>query len=127
MPTSNELAENRTDLAENRTDFAEDRTMLANERTFAGWIRTGVASAVLGLGFQAIFRATEPTWLARLGASVFVVIALAVFFLAYRKSCKVVKQMESHSAEPLSHIEYRWIASLFGAGTLILGVLLWII
>ncbi|WP_018148676.1 YidH family protein [Henriciella marina] len=117
----------KQELAEERTDYAEDRTILANERTFAGWIRTGVASAALGLGFQAIFRAVEPTWMAKAGASVFILIAVAVFYLAYRKSCSLVRRMDAHTAEPLSHIQFGTIAFLFGAGTLILGVLLWLI
>lgn len=120
MPTSNELAEERT-------DYAEDRTILANERTFAGWMRTGVASAALGLGFQAIFRAVEPTWIAKLGASIFILIAIAVFYLAYRKSCQLARRMDAHTAEPLSHIEFGMIALMFSGGALLLGVMLWFI
>ena len=117
----------KQDLAEERTDFAEDRTILANERTFAGWMRTGVASAALGLGFQAIFRAVEPTWAAKAGASVFILIAIAVFLLAYRKASHLARRMDAHTAEQLGHIEYGVIALLFGSGTLVLGILLWII
>lgn len=117
----------KQELAEERTDFAEDRTILANERTFAGWMRTGVASAALGLGFQAIFRAVEPTWIAKVGASIFIAIAVAVFFLAWRKAGRVVRRMDAHTAEPLSHIEYGTIALMFGCGTMGLGVLLWFI
>tara|TARA_B100000949_G_scaffold92369_1_gene82509 strand:+ start:174 stop:536 length:363 start_codon:yes stop_codon:yes gene_type:complete len=117
----------KQELAEERTDYAEDRTILANERTFAGWIRTGVASAALGLGFQAIFRAVEPTWVAKLGATVFILIAITVFYLAYRKSCQLARRMDAHTAEPLSHIEFGTITLLFSAGTLALGVLLWFI
>ncbi|MBB3991179.1 DUF202 domain-containing protein [Croceicoccus naphthovorans] len=43
------------DHAERKTDLAEDRTLLANERTFAGWVRTGLASVGIGLGFHALF------------------------------------------------------------------------
>lgn len=127
MPTTEELAENRTDLAEDRTDYAEDRTILANERTFAGWMRTGLASAGIGLGFQAIFRAVEPTWLAKLGASIFILIAVIVFYLAYRKACDLAQRMEAHNAEPMSHIAYGTITALFASGTLALGVLLWLL
>ncbi len=117
----------KQELAEERTDYAEDRTILANERTFAGWIRTGVASAALGLGFQAIFRAVEPTWLAKLGATVFILIAVAVFYLAWRKSCNLARRMDAHTAEPLSHIEFGAIALMFSAGSVLLGAMLWFI
>ncbi|MEE2877572.1 MAG: DUF202 domain-containing protein [Pseudomonadota bacterium] len=120
MPTTQELAEERT-------DYAEDRTILANERTFAGWMRTGVASAALGLGVQAIFRAVEPTWMAKTCATAFLLIAVAVFYLAYRKSCHLAQRMDAHSTQPLSHIEFGVIASLFSAGTALLGALLWVI
>ncbi|HEY9553776.1 DUF202 domain-containing protein [Allosphingosinicella sp.] len=40
--------------------MAEDRTVLANERTFAGWVRTGLATIAIGLGFSALFRQMEP-------------------------------------------------------------------
>ncbi|WP_300377230.1 DUF202 domain-containing protein [Henriciella sp.] len=125
MPSKTELAEDRTDLAEDRTDYAEDRTIMANERTFAGWMRTGLASAGIGLGFQAIFRAVEPTWLAKAGASVFILIAVAVFFLAYRKAATLANRMDSHSAQPLGHIAFGMIAGMFITGALGLGVLLW--
>lgn len=125
MPTTNELAETRTDLAEDRTDWAEDRTILANERTFAGWMRTGLASAGLGLGFQAIFRVVEPTWLAKAGASVFLTIALIVFWLAQAKACSLAKRMDSHAATPMGHSNFRRISILFMVGTVTLGVILW--
>ena len=73
------------DLAEQRTDWAEDRTIQANERTFAGWMRTGLASVGLGLGFQAIFRATEPTWAAKSVATIFICIGIFIFWAAWEK------------------------------------------
>lgn len=125
MASSNQLAEERTDLAQERTDWSEDRTILANERTFAGWMRTGLASAGLGLGFQAIFRVVEPTWLAKLGATVFLVISLMVFWLAQRKACDVSKRMNSHAARPMGRTNYRTISGVFGCGVLVLLGLLW--
>jgi putative membrane protein len=59
------------DLAKDRTDWAEDRTLMANERTFAGWMRTGLASVGLGLGFNALFGKLEPWWIPRLIATIF--------------------------------------------------------
>ena len=127
MPTSNELAEERTDLAQDRTDWAEDRTILANERTFAGWMRTGLASAGIGLGFQAIFRAVEPTWLAKVGASVFLMIAIIVFWLAQAKACSLAKRMDAHAAKPMGHSKFRRISLLFIAGTVTLATILWLL
>ena len=127
MPTSQELAEDRTDLAQDRTDWAEDRTILANERTFAGWMRTGLASAGLGLGFQAIFRVVEPTWLAKAGATIFLSIALVVFWLAQAKACSLAKRMDSHAAKPMGHQNFRTISLLFSGGTIALAAILWLL
>jgi putative membrane protein len=55
-PTSNELAQQRTDMAsvrthqaDERTDMAVDRTVLAHERTLMAWIRT--ATSLISFGF----------------------------------------------------------------------------
>ena len=125
--SSNDLAEERTDLAQDRTDWAEDRTVLANERTYAGWMRTGLASAGLGLGFQAIFRATEPTWLAKAGASIFLAIAVFIFWEAYRHAREVKQRLASHAAEPLRSSRLGLITGFFITGTLVLAGVLWIL
>lgn len=127
MPTSNELAENRTDLAKDRTDWAEDRTILANERTFAGWMRTGLAAAGIGLGFQAIFGSFDPTWLAKAGASVFIFIGVVIFYLSCRKACDLAERMDAHAAEPMGHNHFRLIALLFIAGSILLDGILWLL
>jgi putative membrane protein len=55
-PTSNELAQQRTDMAsvrthqaDERTDMAVDRTVLAHERTLMAWIRT--STSLISFGF----------------------------------------------------------------------------
>jgi len=125
--SSNELAEERTDLAQDRTDWAEDRTVLANERTYAGWMRTGLASVGLGLGFNAIFRATEPTWLAKAVATIFLVIAIFIFWNAWRHACRVRVRLESHAVSPLPKSRLGLITGFFGVGTAALGAVLWIL
>ncbi len=125
--SSNELAEERTDLAEERTDWAEDRTVLANERTYAGWMRTGLASVGMGLAFNAIFRATEPTWLAKAVATLFVAIGVFIFWSAWRQSCKVLERLHAHAASPLPSSKLGMITGFFIAGSIALGIVLWIL
>ena len=125
--SSNELAEERTDLAEDRTDWAEDRTVLANERTYAGWMRTGLASVGMGLAFNAIFRATDPTWLAKSVATIFVAIGIFIFWSAWRHAVKVKKRLHSHAAEPLPSSRLGMITGFFIFGSAALGVVLWIL
>lgn len=114
-------------LAEDRTDWAEDRTLLANERTFASWMRTGLTSAALGLGFHAVFKAVDPTWLARSVATLFVITALIIYALAYQKARRVGQRMNCHSVEPLSQRSLLAIALILSAATTALGLVLWIV
>ena len=123
------MGENQSDiskeLAEDRTNWAEDRTILANERTFAGWMRTGLASVGVGLGFQAIFRAVEPTWMAKLAASLFICIGIFVFFAAWRKSSSVLDRLDAHAAAPVARRGIGLIAGMFGLGSALLLPIIW--
>lgn len=117
----------RTELAESRTDWAEDRTLLANERTFAGWMRTGLASAALGLGFHAVFQKFEPTWLAKSVATIFVLVALVIFYFAFRKANAVCQRMANHSVEPVSSLGIKLVAGFISFATAGLGAVIWIL
>lgn len=125
--SSNDLAEERTGLAQDRTDWAEDRTVLANERTYGGWMRTGLASVGMGLAVNAIFRATEPTWLAKAVATIFVLLGVFVFWNAWCHACRVRERLESHAASPLPASRLGVIAGCFAFGSVALGVVLWIL
>ena len=86
------MSENKTDgdreeLAENRTKLAEDRTIMANERTFSSWTGTGLGCIGIGLGVQAIFKESEPTWVAKLAATIFMLASIAFFLAAWRNAC----------------------------------------
>lgn len=89
---STRLAEDRTDKAVERTRLAEDRTLLANERTFAGWARTAMASIGLGLGFQALFKTTEPTWIAKLIATLFIALGVFIVWAAWQRASQVLER-----------------------------------
>ncbi|MEM9734492.1 MAG: DUF202 domain-containing protein [Pseudomonadota bacterium] len=116
-----------TEMAEDRTDWAEDRTVLANERTYAGWMRTGMASLGIAIALKAIFGATEPTWLAKSVATIFVIIALVIFGAAQRNAKKVVKRLDTHAAEPVSSSHFGTIAALLAVGSLATGIVLWLL
>jgi len=113
------------ELAKERTDWAEDRTLMANERTFAGWMRTGLASCGIGLGFHAIFGKMDPAWLAKSVASVFIGIALLIFFAAFRGARKLHERLDGHATEPIDRGSLGLVAGLFATGACALGVVLW--
>lgn len=120
-------SEKRTDLAEDRTDWAEDRTVLANERTYAGWMRTGLASMGLGLGFNAVFKKVEPEYLAKSIAVVFVIIGILIFMAAYRNARRIVKRMDTHAVDPIKAGHLTLITSLFISAGIALAAVLWLI
>jgi putative membrane protein len=120
-------ARDRQELAKSRTEWAEDRTILANERTFGSWARTGLASLAVALGFQALFRSTEPTWLAQMGASVFVCVAMVVFWAAFASSRKVLDRLNSHDGSPTSRRRLLFVTIAASIGSLTLLVALWLL
>ena len=68
VPTSNELAQQRTTLADvrthqadERTSLALDRTRLAHERTLMAWIRTAVSLISFGFTIYKFFQGLEDT------------------------------------------------------------------
>jgi len=123
----NGLAKKRTEWAERRTDWAEDRTIMANERTFAGWMRTGLASVGIGLGFQALFGRLEPAWLAKALATAFVVVAITIFVAAQAKAVAVARRLEEHKAEPMRGLTMRLVAGAMILASTGLGAAIWML
>ncbi|QUL38977.1 YidH family protein [Erythrobacter sp. JK5] len=120
-----DLAEERTSMAENRTDWAEDRTLMANERTFAGWMRTGLAAAGIGLGFNALFGKLDPVWLPKTIATLFIVIGIFIFWAAQRNGCRVKDRLDAHEAEPVAAMNIKLISGAMALGSASLAVSIW--
>ena len=117
----------KNELAEHRTDWAEDRTVMANERTFAGWMRTGMSALAIAIGLTAVFKEAEPTWLAKVAAEVFIVVALIIFEAARRASCKVQVRLDAHAHNPQSSRVMTVISGIMMAGTAITGGIIWML
>ena len=117
----------RSELAQNRTDLAEDRTVLAHERSFGSWMRTGLASVGIGLGFNALFRAVEPTWVAKAIATAFLLIAAFIFISAERRACTILTKLETHRVAALRPVRIRLMAWALVAATLALTAAMWLL
>ncbi len=113
------------ELAETRTDWAEDRTILANERTFAGWMRTGMACLGVALGLKAVFSGFSPTWVPKLVANVFVIVAIFIFWSARNKSCQTLRRMQDHATTPQPTTNMTLIAVVMTVGAVATGAILW--
>lgn len=116
---------NNNDLAQNRTEWAEDRTILANERTFAGWMRTGMACVALALGMKALFGEFEPTWMAKAVTSMFILLAVFIFWAAQNSAARTLKRLTDTEAcaQPLNRT--RLIAAFLSIGAVSTGAILW--
>lgn len=121
-----DLAEDRTQWAEDRTDWAEDRTVLANERTFAGWLRTGLASAGIGLGFNALFGKLEPAWFPKTLATLFIMAAVFIFWLAQHQAVSVNERLDCHEVKPIKGAYIRLIAAAMALGSTALAIGIWV-
>jgi putative membrane protein len=117
----------KTELAEDRTDWAEDRTVLANERTFAGWMRTGMAAVAIALGLKAVFRAFEPTWVPKLAASAFVLIAIFIFLSAQHEARATLRRMKNHAAHARSARSMTLTAIALSVASAVTGAILWLL
>lgn len=120
-------AESKTELASDRTDLAEDRTLLANERTFAGWMRTGLSSVGIALGFHALFSAMSPPWVPRMISTVFLILGIFIFWAAERRATQVCRRLEAHEVQTLGGNNMRLIAIILTAATLSLIAAIWLL
>ena len=119
--------EDKNELAHERTDLAEDRTLLSHERSFAGWMRTGMASVGLALGFNALFRSVEPAWVAKAIATLFLIIAIFIFRSAERRTCAIIERIEAHKVAMLRPVRIRILSWALIIATLCLGAAVWLL
>ena len=125
MPRWQSVTDQSLELAEDRTDLAEDRTVLANERTLGSWIRTGFAAIGIGLAFNALFQRMDPAWLPRLISTAFLLIAVAIFLSAERRSCAVIARLKPHTVKTIRPTRVRMIVWASVAATLALVWAVW--
>ncbi|MEZ0495207.1 DUF202 domain-containing protein [Sphingomonas sp. IW22] len=121
------MSDEREDLAEDRTDLAEDRTLLAHERSYAGWVRTGMASVGIGLGFNALFGSIEPSWVPRALATAFLAVAAFVFITAERRARRGLARLKSHKVATLQPMRMRLLSWTLVAITGAVAAALWLL
>lgn len=114
------------ELAEDRTDLAEDRTIMAVERTMASWMGASMGAIGLGLGLRAIFGQFEPTWVPKLTATFFMVLAIIIVIGAKNRMCGAVSRMSSNWVEPPNTLGLRVGAYGIAMGAVILTIGIWL-
>ena len=108
-----------------RTDLAEDRTILANERTFASWLRTSLGCIAIGVGFHALFSKVEPSWLPRLIATGFLLLAAVIVWLAMRRAATVISRLSTHVVDRAQRVNLELLAAAVSLGAITLAGAIW--
>lgn len=85
--------------------------MLANERTLAAWWRTVMTALAAAVGLARLFGDAGPEWLVRGGASLLVLLAVVMLFVAVRRYQTTAARIESECVERVPRVEL-WIGSL---------------
>ena len=116
-----------TKESEKRTDWAEDRTVLANERTFSGWMGTGLGAIGVAIAMKAVFGAFEPTWAAKLVASMFLAAAILIFWSARNRAHETHERLNSTDAKPIQRKNFTRLAIVMTTATLLVGAILWML
>ena len=93
-----------------RTALANDRTLLASERTLAAWWRTALASLAAAVGLSRLFPNVEQLLLVRIAASLPVLLALLVLFVAVRRYHSIARGIENDSVDRVPRAEL-WIGT----------------
>jgi len=115
----------KQDQAKERTDWAEDRTIMANERTFNAWMGTGLGAIGIAIGLRAVFGAADPTWVAKAIASLFLAIAVLIFWMAERQARKTYDRLTQTDAEAMPSKNFTLLASIMTFASLATGAVLW--
>ena len=110
---------------DHRTDWAQDRTIMANERTFNSWMGLGLGAVGVAIALKAVFGAFEPTWAAKAVASMFLGIAIAIYWIAKRQARKTQDRLTSYDAEPVPSKHFTRLAAIMTLATLAVGGVLW--
>ena len=110
---------------QDRTDMAEDRTAMANERTYSSWMGTGLGAIGVAIGMKAVFGAFEPTWAAKAVATLFLVIAILIFWQARVQACKTLARLRESDFEAKSGKSFTLLAGLMIFAAVGTGAILW--
>lgn len=100
------MTENRKE----RTALASDRTMLASERTLAAWWRTVIAALAAAVALAEVHGDIRPALMTRAAASLSILLALLILFVAARRYTTTANWIESEWVERVPRTEL-WVGT----------------
>ncbi len=86
----------QTEWAATQLRLAEDRTILAAERNYSAWLRAGLASFAVGVGFEAFMGHVHPPWVPKTVASVLILIGIGITWLGLIATRRTYARLHSH-------------------------------
>lgn len=98
---------------------------MAAERTFSSWMGTGLGAIGVAIGMKAVFGAFEPTWAAKLVASIFLLVAILLFWSARNQACKTRTRLRENDVQAQSDTSFTLLAALMTIGAVATGAILW--
>ena len=105
-----EATEHEPEKRKERTALASDRTMLASERTLGAWWRTVIAALAAAIAVAEIHDDVRPLWIIRATASLPILLALLILFVAARRYTATARRIESEFVERVPRAEL-WIGT----------------
>jgi putative membrane protein len=102
MKTDKTPDEDKKLIIEKQLHWALERTRLAKERTFAAWLRTGLASAITGLGLVKLLPGLRPEWMGKAIGLLLVFSSALIFVLGFRTYYIVLKKLEKEGFKGMS-------------------------
>ncbi|MFT7106452.1 MAG: putative membrane protein [Yoonia sp.] len=106
--------------AQKRTEWAEDRTIMDNVRAFSNWMGTGLGA----IGLKAVFDAFDPTWAAKLVATIFLGVAIAIFWSARNQACQTFARLSERNIEATPSRNYTRLAATMNFAAVATDVIL---
>lgn len=86
-----------------------------------------MASIGIGLGFNALFKMVEPTWVPKAIATAFIVLAIFIIIAAERRAFALESRLTAHKVKELGGINLKVIAIAVSAGAVSLIIALWVL
>ncbi len=84
-----------------------------------------MAAVGVAIGLKAVFGAFEPTWAAKLVASIFLLAAVVTFWSARRQALKTFQRLKETDAEAQPSRSYTALAAILTLATFLTGAILW--
>ena len=86
---------------------------------------TGLGAIGVAIGLKAVFGPFEPTWAAKLVATMFLIAAIAIFWSARRQACKTLTRLSQGDVEATPTRNFTLLATVMTIATVSTGAILW--